>query len=71
MDGCLCGNWIDADLSSSTRECEIIAERKRKDLQTLLSELEEIKQNLEHIKEKQQFLDDLMMKFYGIEPQEN
>ncbi len=65
MDGCFCGDWVDVEVENNTQRQEIIAERKRKDLNTLLEELEAIKQNLERIEEKQELLDGLMMRFYG------
>lgn len=65
MDGCFCGDWVDVEVENNTQRQEIIAEQKRKDLNTLLEELEAIKQNLERIEEKQELLDGLMMRFYG------
>lgn len=59
MDGCFCGDWVDVDVTQQSKFHEAIAQRKRKDLQTLLEELEEIKKNFEKIAEKQALLDNL------------
>ncbi len=59
MDGCFCGDWVDVDVSQQSDAQEAIVRRKRKDLQTLLEELEDIKKNFEKIAEKQAFLDNL------------
>ena len=67
MDGCFCGDWVDVEVREQSPQKEIIAERKRKDLNTLLEELEAIKQNLERIDQKQALLDELMLRFYGGE----
>ena len=61
MDGCFCGNWVDFDVKQNPGDLYgIKTERRRKDLQTLLEELEEIKRNFERIAEKQAFLDSLI-----------
>ncbi len=61
MDGCFCGNWVDVDVKKDSVDLGgINTERKRKNLQTLLEELEEIKRNIERISEKQIFLDNLV-----------
>ena len=68
MDGCFCGDWVDVEMRDKSPQNEYIAERQRKDLNTLLEELEEIKRNLEQIDKKQAFLEELMLRFYGGEP---
>ena len=61
MDGCFCGNWVDVDVKKASGDLYgVNTERKRKNLQTLLEELEEIKRNIERISEKQIFLDNLV-----------
>ena len=61
MDGCFCGNWVDVEVKKDSGEQHgDYSERTRKDLQTLLEELEEIKKNFERITEKQIFLDNLV-----------
>lgn len=60
IDGCFCGDWLDFDVKNDSDKCEDKTERHRKDLQTLLAELEEIKKNFERISEKQAFLDNLV-----------
>ena len=72
MDGCFCGDWVDVEVRDNTSEhLKHIAERKRKDLNTLLEELEAIKQNLEQIERKQAFLEELMVRFYSGEQPAN
>ncbi len=61
FNGCLPGNWTEAEVSKS--EIKEKEERQRKDLATLLAELEEIKNGFEKIQEKQIRLQNLM-KFY-------
>ena len=69
MDGCFCGDWVDVEVKEhSSEHLKHIADKKRKDLNTLLEELETIKQNLERIEQKQALLDELMLRFYGGEP---
>lgn len=62
FNGCLPGNWTEADVNTTKKE-EKREERQRKDLATLLAELEEIKNGFEKIQEKQIRLQNLM-KFY-------
>ena len=72
MDGCFCGDWVDVEVKDNASEhLKHIAERKRKDLNTLLEELEAIKQNLEQIERKQAFLEELMVRFYSGEQPAN
>lgn len=61
MDGCFCGDWVDVDVKHEPGDLYgVKTEKRRKDLQTLLEELEEIKKNFERISEKQAFLDNLV-----------
>ena len=53
------GNWTEAEVNKEEQK----EERQRKDLATLLAELEEIKNGFEKIQEKQIRLQNLM-KFY-------
>ena len=69
---CFSPNWIEIDLSASdeskntTVNKEVSLESKhRKDLKTLLNELEEIKQNIEKAVEKQHRLANLMGFYTG------
>ena len=59
FNGCLPGNWTEAEVNKEEQK----EERQRKDLATLLAELEEIKKGFEKIQEKQIRLQNLM-KFY-------
>lgn len=65
---CFSPNWLEVDLSDNKQEYTQQKEarlesNRRKDLNTLLKELEEIKNNIEKAAEKQRKLADLM-KFY-------
>lgn len=61
MDGCFCGDWVDVEVKHEPGDLYgVKTEKRRKDLQTLLEELEEIKKNFERISEKQAFLDNLV-----------
>ena len=57
FNGCFPGNWVEADIKQDKKE------QQRKDVATLLAELEEIKNGFERIQEKQIRLQNLM-KFY-------
>ncbi len=57
FNGCFPGNWVEVDVKEETKE------QQRKDVATLLAELEEIKNGFERIQEKQMRLQNLM-KFY-------
>lgn len=57
FNGCFPGNWVEADIKQEKQE------QQRKDVATLLAELEEIKNGFERIQEKQIRLQNLM-KFY-------
>ena len=60
MDGCLCGNWVDVEVNEDSQASSFEHNYQRKDLQTLLDELEEIKRNIERIAEKERILEDLL-----------
>lgn len=66
---CFSPNWLEVDLEDvarrqSARE-ERLEHRRRKDLNTLLRELEEIRQNIERVAEKQHRLANLMGFYSG------
>ena len=64
---CFSPNWLEVDLREAeegqTAKEERLESKRRKDLNTLLKELDEIKQNIERAAEKQHRLANLM-KFY-------
>jgi t-SNARE complex subunit (syntaxin) len=66
---CFSPNWIEIDLEEVAKEQvnrEVRLESKRrKDLKTLLKELDEIKQNIEKVAEKQHRLANLMGFYSG------
>ncbi len=62
FNGCFPGNWTEAEVKQEDKE-EKRQVQQRKDLATLLAELEEIKNGFERIQEKQIRLQNLM-KFY-------
>lgn len=66
---CFSPNWIEVDLEEVARQQVIREERleskRRKDLKTLLKELDEIKQNIERVAEKQHRLANLMGFYSG------
>ena len=66
---CFSPNWLEVDLEEVakqqiTREVRL-EHKRRKDLNTLLKELEEIKQNIEKVAEKQHRLANLMGFYSG------
>ena len=68
-NNCFSPNWIEVDLrdvkeQQSARE-ERLESKRRKDLNTLLKELDEIKQNIERVAEKQHRLANLMGFYSG------
>jgi len=69
MNKCFSPNWIEVDLENTEKrqtEREVRLEtRRRKDLKTLLKELDEIKQNIEKVAEKQHRLANLMGFYSG------
>ncbi len=69
---CFSPNWIEVDLSELEDNQEKLVKKeasleskKRKDLNTLLKELEEIKMNIENAAEKQRRLANLMGFYFG------
>lgn len=69
LNKCFSPNWLEIDLEEaraeqSTREVQLQGKR-RKDLNTLLKELDEIKQNIEKVAEKQHRLANLMGFYSG------
>ena len=69
-NGCFAPNWLEVDLSKATKEEhtakeERLESKQRKDLNTLLKELNEIKQNIENVAEKQHRLANLMGFYSG------
>ena len=67
-NNCFSPNWLEVDLEKTaeqrTRE-ERLESKRRKDLNTLLRELDEIKQNIERVAEKQHRLANLMSFYTG------
>ena len=66
LNKCFSPNWIEIDLDEVDRQTnkeERLESKRRKDLNTLLKELDEIKQSIEKAAEKQHRLANLM-KFY-------
>ena len=66
---CFSPNWIEIDLEEVAQQ-QVIREarlerKRRKDLKTLLKELDEIKQNIEKVAEKQHRLANLMGFYSG------
>ncbi|MBE7703682.1 MAG: hypothetical protein E7Z89_06500 [Cyanobacteria bacterium SIG28] len=68
-DKCFCPNWLEVDLEEAkarqTAKEASLESTHRKDLNTLLKELEEIKQNIERVAEKQHRLANLMSFYSG------
>ncbi len=66
---CFSPNWLEVDFGAGQRAQTVKEERleskQRKDLKTLLDELEEIKQNIETVAEKQHRLANLMGFYLG------
>ena len=67
---CFSPNWIEIDLAEVERQNTVNKEerlesKRRKDLKTLLKELDEIKQNIEKAVEKQHRLANLMGFYTG------
>lgn len=68
LNKCFSPNWIEVDLEEVQRQQvvrEVTLETRRKDLDTLLRELDEIKQNIERAAEKQHRLANLMGFYTG------
>lgn len=68
-NNCFSPNWIEVDLEDCKKEAVIKEEhlesKRRKDLNTLLRELDEIKQNIEKVAEKQHRLANLSAFYSG------
>jgi len=66
---CFSPNWIEVDLEDVQRRQtvreESLEQKRHKDLKTLLEELDEIKQNIERVAEKQHRLTNLMGFYQG------
>ena len=68
LNKCFSPNWIEIDLEEVERQAnkeERLESKRRKDLNTLLKELDEIKQNIERAAEKQHRLANLMSFYTG------
>lgn len=67
-NNCFSPNWLEVDMENVTRQVtkeERQESKQRKDLKTLLRELDEIKQNIENVAEKQHRLANLMFLYSG------
>ena len=68
-NNCFSPNWIEVDLEESKRQQvtkeERLESKRRKDLNTLLKELDEIKENIERVAEKQHRLANLSAFYSG------
>ena len=66
---CFSPNWIEIDLEEVAKQQakreERLENKRRKDLNTLLKELDEIRQNIERVAEKQHRLANLMGFYSG------
>ena len=66
---CFSPNWLEIDLEDvarrQTEREDRLESKRRKDLKTLLKELDEIRQNIEKVAEKQQRLANLMGFYSG------
>ena len=66
---CFTPNWLEIDLEEAARQEKVrevrLENTRRKDLNTLLKELDEIKQNIERVAEKQHRLANLMGFYSG------
>ena len=69
QNNCFSPNWIEIDLEEVAKQQlkreERLESKRRKDLKTLLKELDEIKQNIERVAEKQHRLANLMGFYSG------
>ena len=71
MNKCFSPNWVEVDLSNVAESIEtadnkeVRLESQRKDLKTLLQELDEIKKNIEKAAEKQHRLANLIGFYTG------
>lgn len=65
---CFSPNWIEIDLDETAQQTakeERLESKRRKDLNTLLKELDEIKRTIERAEEKQHRLANLMSFYTG------
>ena len=66
---CFSPNWLEIDLEDvakrQTEREDRLESKRRKDLKTLLKELDEIRQNIERVAEKQHRLANLMGFYSG------
>ena len=65
---CFSPDWIEIDLDETAQQTakeERLESKRRKDLNTLLKELDEIKQSIERAEEKQHRLANLMSFYTG------
>jgi len=65
---CFSPNWLEVSLEGIEQQAEKegrLESNRRKDLKTLLKELDEIKQNIENVAEKQHRLANLMGFYSG------
>ena len=66
---CFSPNWLEVDLEEVARQQvkreDRLESKRRKDLNTLLKELDEIRQNIERVAEKQHRLTNLMGFYSG------
>ena len=66
---CFTPNWLEIDLEEAARQEKVrevrLENKRRKDLNTLLKELDEIRQNIERVAEKQHRLANLMGFYSG------
>ena len=68
-NGCFMPNWLEVDLDNTSartgKSAELLEVKQRKDLATLLKELDEIKQGIEKAGEKQRRLANLLGFYTG------
>lgn len=68
-NNCFSPNWIEVDLDECKKQQvtkeERLESKRRKDLNTLLKELDEIRQNIERVAEKQHRLANLSALYSG------
>lgn len=68
-NNCFSPNWIEVDLDECKKQQvtkeERLESKRRKDLNTLLKELDEIRQNIERVAEKQHRLANLSAFYSG------
>jgi len=62
FNGCFPANWVEVNVQKTSEENKI---QERKDVATLLAELEDIKNSFERLEEKKIRLQNLMMFYRG------